>query len=260
MKKIWIPLVAFSMLALLAACSGSQAPSSTGSAISPPAESKKQETIVTEGSRPVESEQSSSQKDLEPPASNDTPAQISQESLQQSQKESPALEEKEEDPAMEKKTLVVYFSATGTTKLLAEYAAEISGGDLYEIVAAEPYTDADLAYYTGGRADQEQDDPSARPEISGAVAKMDQYDTILLGYPIWHGQAPRIISTFLESYDFSGKTIIPFCTSHSSGVGSSADELHTLCSNETNWEAGKRFPAGTSKSELEAWLNPLIND
>lgn len=152
------------------------------------------------------------------------------------------------------KTLVVYFSCTGTTKPLAEYAAEIIGADLYEIVAEDPYTEADLAYYTNGRADQEQNDPDARSAISGGVENMDQYDTIIIGYPIWHGQSPRIISTFLESYDFSGKTILPFCTSHSSGIGSSADNLHVLCSDSTVWLEGKRFEAGTSKETIEEWL------
>ena len=159
---------------------------------------------------------------------------------------------------MDQNILVVYFSATGTTELLAEYAAEILDAGLYEIIAAEPYTDADLAYYTGGRADQEQDDPSARPGISGGVENMEQYDTILLGYPIWHGQAPRIISTFLESYDFSGKTIIPFCTSHSSGVGSSASNLYKLCSDTTNWRDGTRFAGSTSKEEITAWLDTML--
>lgn len=84
---------------------------------------------------------------------------------------------------MTAKTLVVYFSATGTTKPLAEYAAEILEADIYEIIAEEPYTEADLAYYTGGRADQEQDDPNARPAILGSVENMDSYDTILIGYP-----------------------------------------------------------------------------
>ncbi len=105
--------------------------------------------------------------------------------------------------------------ATGTTEPLAEYAAEILEADIYEIMPEVPYTETDLAYYTNGRADQEQNDPSARPAIAGKVENMEEYDTIILGYPIWHGQAPRIISTFLESYDFSEKTIIPFCTSHS---------------------------------------------
>ena len=124
--------------------------------------------------------------------------------------------------------LVAYFSATGTTRPLAEYAAVILNADLYEIVPAEPYTDADLDYYSGGRADQEQDDPDARPAISGSVADMEQYDTVLLGYPIWHGQAPRIISAFLESYDFTGKTIVPFCTSGSSGNDKSLRNLQPL--------------------------------
>lgn len=95
------------------------------------------------------------------------------------------------------------------------------GADLYEITPQQPYTEDDLAYYTGGRADQEQDDPIARPAISGSIEDMAQYDVVFIGYPIWHGQAPRIISTFLENYDFSGKTIVPFCTSHSSGIGNS---------------------------------------
>lgn len=150
------------------------------------------------------------------------------------------------------KTLVVYFSCTNTTKKLAEYAADILGADIYEIVPTEPYTEDDLAYYTNGRADREQNDPSVRPEISGGIDNISDYDTIILGYPIWHGQAPRIICTFLESYDFSGKTIIPFCTSHSSGMGSSADNLHALYSAE--WENGKRFGGGASKDEINEWL------
>lgn len=151
------------------------------------------------------------------------------------------------------KILVVYFSATGTTKQPAEYAKDILNADIYEIVPEIPYTEEDLAYYTSGRADKEQNDPTARPAISGSVKNMEQYDTVLLGYPIWHGQAPRIISTFLESYDFSGKTILPFCTSHSSGIGSSATELQSLAEN-AKWLEGKRFSADTSKEEMAAWL------
>ena len=152
--------------------------------------------------------------------------------------------------------LVAYFSATGTTKNLAEYAAGILNADIYEIVPQDPYTDDDLAYYTGGRANQEQDDPDARPAISGSVEDMSRYDTVLIGYPIWHGQAPKIICTFLESYNFSGKTVLPFCTSHSSGIGSSASNLHSLAPN-ANWLDGTRFAAGTSESEIQAWLESL---
>ena len=157
--------------------------------------------------------------------------------------------------------LVAYFSATGTTKTLAGYAAEYLNADLYEIVPKQPYTDEDLAYYTGGRADKEQNDPSIRPAISGSVENMEKYDTILLGYPIWYGQAPRIISTFLESYDFSGKTILPFCTSHSSDIGSSDTDLHSLAAN-ANWLKGKRFASDTSKEIIKKWLdsNELISN
>ncbi|MDE6998418.1 MAG: aldo/keto reductase [Oscillospiraceae bacterium] len=159
-------------------------------------------------------------------------------------------------PAAGGKTLVAYFSATNTTRPLAEYAADILSADLYEIVPENPYTEADLAYYTNGRADREQNDSSARPAISGGVESMADYDVIFLGYPIWHGQAPRIISTFLESYDFTGKTIIPFCTSHSSGIGSSDTNLHTLASG-ASWLAGRRFAGGTSRSTVEDWISGL---
>lgn len=150
--------------------------------------------------------------------------------------------------------LIAYFSCTGTTKELAEYAAEILNADLYQIVPEVPYTEEDLAYYTGGRADNEQNNSNARPAISGSVENMEQYNTILLGYPIWHGQAPRIISTFLESYNFEGKIIVPFCTSHSSGIGSSDTNLHELCSSTVTWKKGKRFGSGTPKDEIKSWL------
>ena len=100
------------------------------------------------------------------------------------QKSSEVVSEPEQESDMGTKTLVVYFSATGTTKLLAEYAAEILNADLYEIVPEDPYTEEDLAYYTNGRADQEQNDPSIRPGISGSVENMEEYNTIILGYPI----------------------------------------------------------------------------
>lgn len=175
----------------------------------------------------------------------------------QNTKQSEFVPEKEQEDNVDTKTLVVYFSCTGTTKSLAEYAADILGADLYEIVPKEAYTDKDLTYYTNGRADQEQNDPAVRPAISGGVQNMAHYDTIILTYPIWHGQAPRIISTFLESYDFSEKTIIPFCTSHSSGIGSSAGNLHSLCSDSVKWFEGRQFEAGTSRKTMEEWLDDI---
>lgn len=152
--------------------------------------------------------------------------------------------------------LVVYFSCTNTTEKIAEYIEAKTKGTLYEIVPKTPYTADDLKYYTDCRADREQADISARPAIEGGVENMEKYGVIFIGYPIWHGQAPRIISTFLESYDFSGKTIIPFCTSASSPSGSSDTALHTLAPS-AKWLSGKRFSSGTSESAVAEWVESL---
>ena len=234
MRKIVSLLFSFGMIFVLAACGQSAA-------------SEKREEI-----------QSAVQKTDEQPETPQNGAAVEQSETEEQTEieiepsESVSTEEQEADVST--KTLVVYFSCTGTTELVAEYITEILGADSYQIVPEDPYTEADLAYYTDGRADQEQNDPDVRPAISGGVENMDEYDTIILGYPIWHGQAPRTISTFLESYDFSGKTIVPFCTSHSSGIGSSADNLHVLCADSTLWMEGWRFEAGTSKKTIEEWL------
>ena len=152
--------------------------------------------------------------------------------------------------------LIVYFSCTNTTETIAKHIETETNGTLYEIVPEVPYTADDLKYYTNGRADREQADPSARPAISGSVDNIEKYDVIFLGYPIWHGQAPKIIYTFLESYDFSGKTIVPFCTSHSSGIGSSDTNLHSLAPN-AEWVSGRRFSSGTSQSTVADWIESL---
>lgn len=158
----------------------------------------------------------------------------------------------------ESKILVAYFSCTGTTETVANAAAEALGADIYQIQPQEPYTDADLDYNDdGSRAGREQSDAATRPAITGDVEDMAQYDIVFLGYPIWWGQAPRIVSTFLESYDFGGKTIVPFCTSGSSGIGSSADDLHSLCADSVAWLPGTRFGAGTSEEEILDWLSGL---
>ena len=152
--------------------------------------------------------------------------------------------------------IVVYFSRTGHTKPLAEYIKDELKADIYEIEAKIPYTDDDIKYYTDCRADREQKDPSARPEIAGELPDLSKYDTIFLGYPIWHGQAPKIIYTFLESVNVSGKTVIPFCTSASSPVGSSAENLHPLAPAAV-WKDGTRFAIGTSREEIKEWLNHM---
>ena len=154
------------------------------------------------------------------------------------------------------KALVAYFSATNNTEGIAKHILDAVDADEYEIIAETPYTSADLNYNTDCRANREQNDASARPAISGGVENMENYDVIFLGYPIWWGQAPKIIYTFLESYDFSGKTIVPFCTSASSGVGNSATNLHNLAPNAA-WHNGTRFSAGASRSSIASWINGL---
>ena len=137
------------------------------------------------------------------------------------------------------RTLVAVFSASGATKRVGEKIAEITGGDFFEIVPKEKYTSADLNYMNKrSRSSVEMNDPSSRPEIAGTVADMASYDTVVIGFPIWWGVAPRIIETFLESYDFSGKTIIPFCTSGGSGVCRSDTALHKNVSGNVKWAKG----------------------
>lgn len=153
--------------------------------------------------------------------------------------------------------LVVYFSATGNTKRIAEYVAEGLDAELYEITPEEPYTDEDLDYNNDeSRSTQEMNDPSARPAIVGKVENMEQYDTIILAYPIWWGEAPRILDTFVENYDFTGKTIVPFCTSGGSEIGNSADTLASLA-NTGEWMDGKSFSGNESSAEVMDWVNSI---
>ena len=169
------------------------------------------------------------------------------------------LKENEEPtaPTQESRVLIAYFSATNNTENIANHIDAILDADLYEITPEQPYTSTDLNYGDSStRATLEQNDPNARPAIAGSVDNMEQYDVIFLGYPIWWGQAPKIISTFLESYDLSGKTIIPFCTSGSSPIGSSATNLHSLANGAT-WLDGQRFSGSTSRSDVETWVNSL---
>ena len=140
---------------------------------------------------------------------------------------------------MSKKILVAVFSASGVTKRVGEEIARISGGDFFEIVPKEVYSTDDLNWTNkNSRSSVEMNDPSARPEIANKVADMNVYDAVIIGFPIWWGVAPRIIETFLESYDFSGKTIIPFCTSGGSGVGRSDTALHKNVSGDVKWAKG----------------------
>jgi len=155
------------------------------------------------------------------------------------------------------KTLVIWFSTNDTVKAVALTAADVLEADSFEIVPEQPYTESDLAYYTDGRCDREQADASARPAIVSLPKNMEQYDVILIGYPIWHGQAPKILYTLLESIDVSGKTIVPFCTSMSSGAGSSADNLAKLTDETTVWHEVKRIDNHSTAEQIREWANSL---
>ena len=155
------------------------------------------------------------------------------------------------------KILIAYFSATNNTEGIANHLESILNADLYEIVPETPYTSDDLNYNdSSSRSSQEMNDPGARPAISGSVEDMEQYEVIFLGYPIWWGEAPRIVNTFLESYDFADKTIVPFCTSASSPLGSSAAKLQDLTGSAA-WLEGRRFSGGASADEVQSWVDSL---
>lgn len=154
-------------------------------------------------------------------------------------------------------TLVIYFSCTGTTKGVAEKLANVTGADLYEIIPAVPYTDEDLNYSDRStRATSEQDHPETRPEIGGEDIDLTGYTTIYIGYPIWWGEEPRILCTFVESHDFMDKTVIPFCTSGGSGIGRSGENLAKLAGTG-NWLKGARHSAGITEDELSSWVAGL---
>ena len=153
--------------------------------------------------------------------------------------------------------LVVYFSATGTTKGVAEKLAEGLSADLYEIVPEEPYTDADLNYNNSkSRTSIETDDPSCRPAIAGELPDLSAYDTVLIGYPIWWGDVPRIVSNFVENVDLTDKTLAVFFTSGGSGLGSSMKHLEEQAGTGT-WLEGKRFSSRTTVEELTEWAASL---
>lgn len=153
--------------------------------------------------------------------------------------------------------LVVYFSATGTTREVAEKLAEGLSADLYEIVPEEPYTEADLNYNDRkSRTSMETDDPACRPAIAGRLPDLTDYDTVLVGYPIWWGDVPRIVSNFVESVDLTDRTMAVFFTSGGSGLGNSMKHLQEQSGVET-WLEGKRFTPRTTVEELTEWAASL---
>ena len=161
--------------------------------------------------------------------------------------------ETKKDETSDTKVAVVYFSATRTTKTVAEYIKDETNGDIFEIVPKEKYSSEDLNWNdNNSRSTKEQNDKNARPEIANNI-DVSSYDVIFIGYPIWWGDTPRIIQTFMESHELSGKTMIPFCTSGGTGISTSENTLKSY--KGINWISGKRL--GTSKNEVINWVKSL---
>ncbi len=163
----------------------------------------------------------------------------------------------QENASAQADVLVAYFSATGSTKEVAKKIAAITDADIYEIVPAQAYSSEDLDYNDDdSRTSIEMNDPEARPKIGSEAISLEGYSTLYLGFPIWWGGAPRILSTFVESYDFDGITVVPFCTSGGSGIGQSGDDLARQAGNGV-WQAGQRFGADASEAEVQEWIEGL---
>ena len=157
------------------------------------------------------------------------------------------------------KTLVVYYSATGNTESVANTIAEETGGDLFELEPADPYTDADLDWTDDdSRVSQEYENEDQRDVelVSATVDNWDEYDTVFIGYPIWWGIAAWPVNEFVETNDFTDKTVIPFCTSSSSGLGESGELLEEMAGTG-NWQEGERFSSGVSSDDVSTWISGL---
>lgn len=157
------------------------------------------------------------------------------------------------------KALVVYFSATGNTEQAAQYIADLTGGDLFGLEPAEPYSEEDLDWTDdNSRVSREHDDESLRdvPLVADTVDNWEEYDTVYIGYPIWWGIAAWPVDTFVEANDFTGKTVIPFCTSSSSGLGDSGELLAELAGTG-DWQEGQRFSSNVSEEDVQSWLDSM---
>lgn len=238
MKKFFLPILAAVCMVGLTACGNTD--SADNSAASASAEKSAAEQSVG----------------AEKSAENTETEQTADDAAAAGQAEENSPETNAENDS-DKDTIVVYFSATGTTKGVAERIASVTDADIFELSAAEPYSDADLDWNDkNSRTTLEMNDPDVRPAIANDTVDLDGYETVYIGYPIWWGEAPRIMSTFVEAHDFDGKTVIPFCTSGGSSIGRSGENLASQ-SGGGNWLAGGRLDANISESELQDWINDM---
>lgn len=203
-------------------------------------------------------ETSGTTQELQTTAEAETEAESSSTAAEEKTSEEASKEEVSAE-GTEGKTLVVYFSATGNTERVAGMIAEATGGDLFELEPADPYTDEDLNYNDdNSRVSQEHADESLRNVelVAATVEGFDEYENIFVGYPVWWGIAAWPVNTFIEANDFTGKTVIPFCTSASSGLGESGELLAELAGTE-EWMEGMRFRSGASEEDVVAWVESL---
>lgn len=243
-KTLFAFLMIFTMVLGLAAC-GNTSSNGTSSAQTSEAQNTSEETVTT-------AEKESDDNSAATEETSDTAAGADSTDDHASAENTSA-----EDTTAHSDVLVAYFSATGTTKGVAERIAAVTGGDLYEILAADPYTADDLNYNDrSSRSTSEQNDKNARPEIGSVDLSLEGYTTIYLGFPIWWGEEPRILDTFVEKYSFEGITVIPFCTSGGSGIGRSGPNMEALAGTGT-WLEGKRFSGNVSEADLQSWIDGL---
>lgn len=233
MKKIIAILLCLTCIVSLVACNSGTANSSSTAAPAPTA---------------------TPEPTTEPtPAPTEAPTPTAEPTAEPTQEPTP-------EPASEGgKTLVVYYSASGNTGRVAEAIANTTGGDTFELIPTTPYTDEDLDWTAdGSRVNQEHDDESLRDIAleSATVENWSEYDTVYVGYPIWWGIAAWPVNSFIKSNDFTGKTVIPFCTSSSSGLGESGQLLADMAGTG-DWQEGQRFQSSVSDEDVAAWVSGL---
>ena len=234
MKRTLSLLLSLVMVLSLTACSGS------GDGSSSQVSSAAPESSAAESSANESSSEASSEISSEAPSSSEVSSQA-------------------QDTGSGSSVLVVYYSATGNTAQMAQYIADSTGGDLFEIQPVEPYTDDDLNWSDdNSRVSQEHADESLRDVelVADTLDNWDQYDTVFIGYPIWWGIAAWPVDGFVEANDFSGKTVIPFCTSSSSGLGQSGQLLADMAGTG-DWQEGQRFSSGVSQEDVQSWIEEL---
>ena len=267
MKRIIPILMTVLMFAMLTAC-GSNSQPGTSSAPAVTEEDKEatdtpdavQEEEESTGTPDAVQEETT---DLTADAASEEPETMIEGTTEETAEDSSLSSEEastavtEAETAAHSDVLVAFFSATGTTKGVAERIASVTGGNLYEILAAEPYSSDDLNYNDqSSRTTKEQNDKSVRPEIGSGDLSLEGFTTVYLGFPIWWGEEPRILDTFVEKYNFEGITVIPFCTSGSSGIGRSGSNMEALAGTGT-WLEGKRFDGDVTEEELQSWIEGL---